>query len=432
MSGEPSRAPVASGGAPSAGPALPPVIRAVPGQEGAASFLARAVAQPSHAYLFSGPEGSGKRLAMRAFAATLLCPDGGCGECRSCRLALGERHPNMFVLEPAGPDILVGRDSSDPNTARGFARIAHLTAPERGRKVMVVLQADRLRAEAADVLLKVLEEPPRDTVFLLLTARTDELPETIRSRCQEIAFPPLTEDFVVATLVGEGVAEDRARLASRLSGGNLGRARRIAVDQSGLEFRDAALAAAARAAAGPAGALAAAEDLLEAAKAFRAHLAGELDDELRPFLDERGRPEASFRGVVRRIQERHDRRVRRAEREFLDWSLLALALYFRDLLVVRAGLPEAVVNLDLLANPGGLAFVGAPGGDGEDARETSAAAPAARATIALGAVEEARAELADETNLNARLVLERLFLRLAELGPVDGARGRGGARAAVR
>src|SRR6187200_215626 len=85
-------------------PRVPPVIAAVPGQAHATAFLARATTRPSHAYLFAGPEGSGKRLGMRAFAAALLCPNGGCGECRACRLALGERHPNMVVLEPTGPD----------------------------------------------------------------------------------------------------------------------------------------------------------------------------------------------------------------------------------------------------------------------------------------------------------------------------------------
>src|SRR5438874_5190024 len=197
----------------------PPVIAAVPGQEHAVTFLARAARHPAHAYLFSGPEGSGKRLGMRAFAAALLCPNGGCGECRACRLALGERHPNMLVLEPSGPDILVGRDASDPNTARWFASRAYLTPVEPGAKVMVVLQADRLRVEAADVLLKVLEEPPTDTVFALLSARPDELPETVRSRVQEIGFPPLTESFVVQTLMAEGIDQDRALLACRLAGG---------------------------------------------------------------------------------------------------------------------------------------------------------------------------------------------------------------------
>src|SRR5439155_23366158 len=118
---------------------LPPVIADVPGQDHATAFLARALRQPYHAYLFAGPEGSGKRLAMRAFAAALLCPNGGCGECRSCRLALGERHPNMLVLEATGPDIPGGTDAADPNTARGFASNAYLTPPEAGWEVVGAL-----------------------------------------------------------------------------------------------------------------------------------------------------------------------------------------------------------------------------------------------------------------------------------------------------
>jgi DNA polymerase-3 subunit delta' len=376
---------------------LPPVLRDVPGQEHAAAFLARALRGAHHAYLFTGPEGSGKRLAMRAFAASLLCPQGGCGQCRSCRLALGERHPNMLVLEPSGPDILVGKDSSDPNTARWFASRAYLYPPEPGRKVMVALQADRLRAEAADVLLKALEEPPTDTVFVLLSARPSDLPDTIRSRCQEIAFPPLSESFVVETLMGEGVDAERALLACRLTGGNLGRARRLARDPEEFDFRDAALGAAARAAGGRAAALAAAEDLTAAAKDFRNRLAKQLATDLEPFVDERGRPEEPFRSVVRRLQEQHERRLRRAEREFLDQSLLALASTWRDAVAAAAGVDDDVlINID---------------------REPPEGWNAATAGRAWGAVEQARADLADETNLNAKLVLERLFLRLSALGP---------------
>jgi len=377
-----------------AGDRLPPVIRDVPGQEHATAFLARALEHPHHAYLFAGPEGSGKRLAMRAFAAALLCPSGGCGECRACRLALGERHPNMLVLEPTGPDILVGKDAADPNTARWFAARAYLTPPEPGRKVMVVLQADRLRIEAADVLLKVLEEPPTDTVFILLSARPIDLPETIRSRCQEIAFPPLSEDFVVGTLVREGVEEPRARLACRLSGGNLGRARRLARDERDLAARDLVVRVATEARGDPSAALAAVEELTSAAKDYRKGLGEDLKEELVPFLDDKGKPEEPFRGVVRRIEEQHERRLRRAEREFLDWSLQALAAYARDQVVVASGgSSEMVIHLDM------------PAGGWE-------AVPAARA---MGWVEEARADLADETNLNARLVLERLFLRLSAI-----------------
>ena len=378
---------------------LPPVIRDVPGQESAAAFLARALVRPHHAYLFSGPEGSGKRLGMRALAAALLCPDGGCGVCRNCRLSLGERHPNMLILEPTGPDILVGKDASDPNTARWFASRAYLTPPEPGRKIMVVLQADRLRIEAADVLLKVLEEPPFDTIFMLLSARPDDLPDTVRSRCHEIAFPPLSEAFVVETLVREGVDADRALLACRLAGGNLGRARRLARDAAWeLEFRQVALESARLAGQGVRGALASAEGLLAAAKDFRARLGEELKADLEPYFDERGRPDDRYRAVVRRLEEQHERRLRRAEREFLDWALLSLSAYWRDA-VVRAsgGGEDLMVNLDRPVGP-----------------DVGLDDPV-KAAQAMGAVEEARADLADETNLNARLVLERLFLRVSSL-----------------
>ena len=80
----------------------PPVLERVPGQDQAMAFLRQAASRPHHAYLLAGPEGGGKQLAARAFAAALLCPDGGCGECRACKLALAERHPNVFVVEPAG------------------------------------------------------------------------------------------------------------------------------------------------------------------------------------------------------------------------------------------------------------------------------------------------------------------------------------------
>ena len=385
------------GGSARAAGAPAPVIEDLPGPEHAAAFLARALAHPHHAYLFSGPEGSGKRLAMRAFAAALLCPDGGCGVCRACRLALGERHPNMLVLEPTGPDILVGKDSSDPNTARWFASRAYLTPIEPGRKVMVVLQADRLRVEAADVLLTVLEEPPTDTGFVLWSARPDDLPDTIRSRSHEIGFPPLSEEFVVETLAREGVDPLRARLASRLSGGNLGRARRLARDDSELAFRAAALDAAASARQGARGALDAAEALTAAAKAFRGSLGDRLKEELVPVLDQQGRPEPAFRAHIRRLEEQHERRMRRAEREFLDLSLLALSASFRDEAVLASGGgPELLINID---RPGGL-------GGGRDV---------IAAACAMGAIEEARADLADETNLNARLILERLFLTLSKL-----------------
>lgn len=372
--------------------ALPPVLEGVPGQDDAAEFLSKAAERPHHAFLFAGAEGSGKALMARAFAAALLCEHGGCGDCRDCRLALGDRHPNLFVLEPEGRDIRVGEGAEDTGTARWLVGQVNLTSPEPGRKVFRVDQADRMTEEAADVLLKAIEEPPGDTVFIVSSARPDELPETIRSRCQAVWFRPLAEDFVVETLAAEGVPEDRARLAARMTSGNLGRARRLATDPEGLAFRDEALEALRSSGTGPAGALSAAEQLTESAKAYRKRFAGRLEEEVEPYLDpDSGQVAEQFRMIVRRLKERHERQERRAEREFLDSSLLALESWFRDGLVRAAGGDrDLAINMD----------VQAPGIDASDAAN------------AVEVLERAREALADETNLNVRLIVEEAFLKL--------------------
>jgi DNA polymerase-3 subunit delta' len=361
------------------------VLDRVPGQDQAMAFLRQAAARPHHAYLLAGPEGGGKSLAARAFAAAVLCAEGGCGTCRSCRLALEDKHPNEFVVEPEGRDIHV------ETVKQEIWHPAYRTAPEPGRKVFVIREADRLNPSAADALLKVLEEPPADAVFLLLSARPHELPETVLSRCHVVTFSPLSESFVVQTLTAEGADAERAALAARMSGGNLGRARRLAVDSEGLAFRDVARRALERSAVGPAGALEAAETVLVAAEKYRKGLTESLKEELEPFLDERGRPEEAYRGAVRRLEERHKRRVRRAERDYVDWVLLAASALVRDRVVAAVG-----GGAELLMNP-----------DLAPADE-----PVRVSAGRLAATEEARAALAEELNLNVRLVLERAFLRL--------------------
>jgi DNA polymerase-3 subunit delta' len=361
------------------------VLDRVPGQERAIAFLRQAVARPHHAYLLAGPEGGGKQLAARAFAAALLCANGGCGDCRDCRLALEDQHPNEVVVEPEGRDIHV-------DTVRAeIWHPAHRTAPEPGRKVFLVREADRLNPAAADVLLKVLEEPPADAVLVLLSARPDELPETVLSRCHVVSFVPLSERFVAGTLRSEGVDEAMATLAARLSGGNLGRARRLARDEDGLAFREVARSALDLAARDVAGALEAADLVLAAAERYKKGVAEAQREELGPFLDERGRPEEAYRGPIRRLQQRHERQLRRAEREYVDRVLLAVSALLRDRVAASVG-----GGRDLLLNP--------------DLAPTPAPIPAV--TSGLAAAEEARAGLAEDVNLNARLVLEQAFLRL--------------------
>jgi DNA polymerase III subunit delta' len=371
----------------------PAVLDRVPGQEGAIAFLRRAAVRPHHAYLLAGPEGSGKQLAIRAFAAALLCARGGCGECRDCRLALDDRHPNEFLVEPEGRDIHVDTIRSE------VWHPAYRTAPEPGRKVFVIREADRLNPAAADTLLKVLEEPPADAVIVLLSARPDELPETVLSRCHVVTFQPLAEQFVADTLAGEGVDPSRALLAARLAGGNLGRARRLATG-GGLAFRDVGAEVIRLSATGPRGALDAADVVLEAAEAYRKGLKDQLEVDLAPFLDERGRPEEAYRGAIRRLEERHKRRVRRAERDYVDWVLLGVSSLLRDRIVADVGGGgELAINLDVRPERGQTRGL----------REDLAAS-----ARGLAAIEEARAALAEELNLNPRLLLERAFLQLAE------------------
>jgi DNA polymerase-3 subunit delta' len=355
------------------------------------AFLRGAAERPHHAYVFAGPEGSGKSLAARAFAAALLCHRGGCGECRDCRLAEEDHHPNEFLVEPEGRDIHVGTIRTE------VWQPAYRTAPEPGRKVFILREADRLSPNAADTLLKVLEEPPADAVLVLLSARAHELPETVLSRCHVVTFTALPEAFVVDELVRSGADEVRARLAARLAGGNLGRARRLAGSEEGLRFRDAARAAIDLASVGPAGALEAAGVILQAAADYRKGMKEELTADLAPFVDDRGRPEEAYRGAIKRIEIRFQRRERRAERDYVDWVLLGVSSLLRDAVAAEVGGGlEVLLNPDLAGEQGGARL------------------SVVRATRGMAAVEEARAALADDINLNTRLVLERAFLRLGE------------------
>jgi DNA polymerase-3 subunit delta' len=364
------------------------VLDRVPGQERAVAYLRQAAARPHHAYLLAGPEGGGKQLGARAFAAALLCKAGGCGECRDCRLALEDKHPNEAVVEPEGRDIHVDTVRSE------IWHPAYRTAPEPGRKVFVVREADRLNPAAADVLLKVLEEPPADAVILLLSARPDELPETVLSRCHVVSFLPLSEAFIVGALTREGAEPGRAAIAARLSGGNLGRARRLAMHEDGMAFRDTARDALDLARRGAAGALDGAELVLAAADRYKKDLADQQKEDLAPFLDDRGRPEDAYRGAIRRLQQRHERQLRRAERDYVDRVLLALSALLRDRVVAGVG-----GGADLLLNPD----------------VSPAPSPVRSAVAAIAAAEEARAALAEDVNLNARLAIEQALLRIGAL-----------------
>ncbi len=194
----------------------------VVGQEAALKTLRQALVNPVHAYLLLGSEGAGKELAAQAFAAALVCSEGGCGHCRNCTLAASHQHPDIVETSRSGAMVSV-------DDLRALAAISQRKPLEAARQVLIV-QDVHLATKSAPALLKTLEEPPSSTIFVLLA---DDLPPelvTIASRCVEVQFPPLSTKTIAAALAGNGCDPETARSIARASSGNLERALLLAKD----------------------------------------------------------------------------------------------------------------------------------------------------------------------------------------------------------
>src|SRR3954454_10159929 len=204
-----------------------PTVETLRAASGAAAQILDGAASASfpamtHAWLFTGPPGSGRSLAARAFAAALQCPRGGCGECASCRTARSGAHADVELVTTRLLSIGV-------TEARGLVERAS-RRPSGGRwQVLVVEDADRLTEQAANTLLKVLEEPPDRTVWLLCAPSLEDVLATIRSRCRHVALRTPPTDAVAEVLTRrDGVDPAMAAFAARASQGHIGRARRLA------------------------------------------------------------------------------------------------------------------------------------------------------------------------------------------------------------
>jgi DNA polymerase-3 subunit delta' len=207
----------------------PPTVigfRDLIGQERAMRVLQRGIAtgRTAHAYLFAGPEGIGKRTAALALAQALNCQQGdavddGCGICQSCRKITRGLHPDVQVVEPEGATLKIDQ-------IRTLEADAAMRPYEGRRKVFILQDADKITEQAANALLKTLEEPPGWTVLVLLASTPSSLPLTIVSRCQIVIFSTIGPDALEAYLVARGIGQDQARLIVSCSGGSIGRALR--------------------------------------------------------------------------------------------------------------------------------------------------------------------------------------------------------------
>lgn len=213
---------------------------AVVGQDEAVDLLRRAGRDPMHAYMIVGPQGSGRTAAGLAFAAQVLCPVSaeGCGECRSCRLALAEKHPDLHVARRSKPAIGIGarKGPPEPGTARWIVNEAVKSPNEGERKVIMVPEFEHVSDDSVATLLKTLEEPSASTVLLLLADRLRPEFVTITSRCTVVELASLSQAMVEQALLAEGADPQRAAEVAGLSGGDLAFAR-VLVDDAGAAAR---------------------------------------------------------------------------------------------------------------------------------------------------------------------------------------------------
>jgi DNA polymerase III subunit delta' len=306
----------------------------------------------SHAWLITGPPGSGRSVAALCFAAALQCTSTGvpgCGQCHACTTTMAGTHADVRRVIPEG--LSIGVDAM-----RAIVQIAS-RRPSTGRwQIVVVEDADRLTEGAANALLKVVEEPPPSTVFLLCAPSVDpeDIAITLRSRCRHIALVTPSPAAIARVLVdSDGLAVDTANWAASVSGGHVGRARRLATDPEARERRQQALGLA-RDAATRSRAYAAAEALVAAAEAEALALTAGRDEaeteELRTALGAGGTGKGTAgalrgaTGAIRDLERRQKSRQTRASRDALDRALIDLATYFRDALLAAANVGEVRPN----------------------------------------------------------------------------------------
>jgi DNA polymerase-3 subunit delta' len=368
------------------------------GQEAVVGQLqAAVVGGMTHAWLFTGPPGSGRSVAARAFAAALLCENGGCGVCPSCRQVRAGTHADLLLVRPEGLSYGVKQTRDLVLRAAG--------APAGGRWLVVLFEdADRCTEQAANALLKAIEEPAPRTVWLLCAPSAEDLVTTIRSRCRVVTLRvPPSEAVARVLMERDGIDHDRALAAARAAQGHVGRARRLVTDPSAAARRAAVLQVPVQATSlGPA--LAVAASLVKSAEDEAKSVTEQLDEPEREALRQAFGEGSTGKGVAKAmrgvagamkdLEDRQKSRATRVKRDTLDGALLDLAAFYRDVLMVQYGADVEVANADRI----------------EDVRRLAAAAPPEATLRRIEAIMRCRERLT--LNVAPLLAVEEMTISL--------------------
>ncbi len=299
------------------------------GHRGVVEFLHREIGRPAQSYLFVGPSNVGKSTIARKFAAALMCgDDAGCFD----RVMTG-KHPDLVLVEPEG------RASITVDQARRVVSQATRTPLESDRKVFLFEEGGMMNDEAANALLKTLEEPTSATVFIIVAETEDDLPSTVASRCRTVVFGRVSEIEVTEGLVGLGIAQEQAIEAARIAGGRPGLALALATEPQVAVYRRLWLSIPMRLGEHPGDAFRLADETMESAEPLLAALKLRQQEEKDALGDD----------APKSLRDRQTRELKRATDALYVTGLEILASFYRDVAAAQFGVPVRNTDVPIAA-----------------------------------------------------------------------------------